>query len=94
MKLLFNYRKELGKQREENVNITVSVLHLKKRGRPVLLGDISLDSMVQTYIFNKYANINGISATSRFFSQKLKHPASTSTVLSIRKKERKKAYLE
>ena len=33
----------------------------------------------------KYASLNGVSAASRFFSRKLKHPVSTSTVLSIKK---------
>lgn len=33
----------------------------------------------------KCAVMNGVSATARFFSRKLKHPVSTSTVLSIKK---------
>ena len=37
----------------------------------------------------KYASTNGVSAASRFFSGKLKHHVSTSTVLSI-----KKSYME
>ena len=44
------YRKELTKKREEDVSATISELHLKKRGRPVLLGD-RLDGMVQRYMY-------------------------------------------
>ena len=34
---------------------------------------------------HRYASINGVTAASRFFSRKLKHPVSMSTVLSIKK---------
>ena len=43
------FRKELVKRREEDADASISELHLKKRGRPVLLGD-RLDSMVQKYV--------------------------------------------